>query len=53
VKRAVYVLSGRLPSAIKRLIVRFASATFLVGVLGIVLAEQEQFVRERRSQFAV
>jgi 8-oxo-dGTP diphosphatase len=40
VKRAAYVLSGRLPSPIKRLFVRFASATFIVGVLGVVLDEK-------------
>jgi ADP-ribose pyrophosphatase YjhB (NUDIX family) len=40
VKRAAYALSGRLPSPIKRLFVRVAGATFLVGVLGIVLDEE-------------
>ena len=39
-KRAAYALSGRLPPSIKRLFVLFASATFLVGVLGIVLDEK-------------
>jgi 8-oxo-dGTP diphosphatase len=40
VKRAAYALSGRLPSSIKRLFMRFAGATFLVGVLGVVLDEE-------------
>jgi len=40
VKSTAYRLAGRLPSPIKRLFVRFADATFLVGVLGIVLDDE-------------
>jgi 8-oxo-dGTP diphosphatase len=40
VKRTAYALSGRFPPSIKRLFVRVASATFLVGVLGIVVDEK-------------
>ena len=39
-KRAAYALAGRLPSRIKRLFVRVTGATFLVGVLGIVLDDE-------------
>jgi 8-oxo-dGTP diphosphatase len=40
VRRAAVALSGRFPPLIKRLFVRFASASFLVGVLGIVLDKE-------------
>jgi ADP-ribose pyrophosphatase YjhB (NUDIX family) len=49
VKRAAYVVAGRLPSPIKRLITRLAGATFLVGVLGVVLDEKGRILLFRHT----
>ena len=48
-KRVAYVLAGRLPSPLKRFFTRLAGATFLVGVLGVVIDEHGRVLLFRHT----
>ena len=48
-KRAVYGLYGRLPSRIKRTFLRLTGATFLVGVIGVVIDEEGRVLLFRHT----
>ena len=48
-RRAAYVLAGRLPAGLKRLVTRLSGAAFLVGVLGVVFDEDGQVLLFRHT----